>query len=107
MTYALRHRRPIQNMWQKQARHLIGLKERYAETLRAVDWLQSEIENIQYTLTPHLNKTHENEMSVSGHVLRLESKPRFDLKRFKKEHPDMYANYCDEDYKIKIEREEK
>lgn len=46
-------------------------------------------------------------MSVSGHVLRLESKPRFDLKRFKKEHPDMYQNYCDEDYKIKIEREEK
>jgi hypothetical protein len=105
MQYELLHT-PILNRRQKQARHLIGLQEQYKHHLRAVDYLKSEIENIQYLLAPHLSKTHENEMSVSGHVLRLESKPKFDLKRFKKEHPDMYENYCDdENYKIKIEVE--
>jgi hypothetical protein len=103
MNYELLHT-PILNRWQKQARNLIGLQEQYKHHLRAVDYLKSEIENTQYLLAPHLQKG-TNEMSVSGHVLRLEAKPRFDLKRFKKEHPDMYANYCDEDYKIKIEVE--
>jgi hypothetical protein len=103
MNYELIHT-PILNIWQKQARHLIGLKERYAETLRAVDYLKSEIESAQYVLTPYLKKGI-NEMHCCGHVLKLESKPKFDLKRFKKEHPDMYENYCDELTKIKIEVE--
>jgi len=103
MNYELIHT-PILNHWQKQARHLIGLKERYAETLRAVDWLKSEIESAQYVLTPHLQKG-TNEMHCCGHVLKLERKEKFDLKRFRKEHPDMYENYCDELTKIKIEVE--
>lgn len=103
MQYTFGHT-PILNRWQKQARHLIALKERYAETLRAVDWLKSEIENAQFVLTPYLKKGI-NEMHCCGHVLKLERKERFDLKRFKKEHPDMYANFCDENYKIKIEVE--
>ena len=103
MNYELIHT-PILNRWQKQARHLIGLQEQYKHHLQAVDWLKSEIENAQYLLAPHLQKG-TNEMSVSGHVLRLESKPKFDLKRFRKEHPDMYANFCDEHTKIKVEQD--
>ena len=95
----------ILNMWQKEARQLIGLQERYKEVLNAVSYYREQIENKKYSLMPYLTKTHENEMHSSGHKLRLETKPKFNLQKFKKEHPDMYALYCDEDYKIKIEVE--
>ena len=95
----------ILNMWQKEARQLIGLQERYKEVLNAVSYYREQIENKKYSLVPYLSKTYENEMHSSGHKLRLETKPKFNLQKFKKEHPDMYALYCDEDYKIKIEVE--
>ena len=92
-------------MWEKEARQLIGLQERYKEVLNAVSYYKDQIENKKYSLMPYLNKTHENEMYSSGQKLRLESKPKFNLSKFKREHPDMYALYCDDDYKIKIEVE--
>lgn len=92
-------------MWEKQARQLIGLQERYKEVLNAVSYLKQEIENKKYMLMPYLSKTHQNEMHSSGHKLRLEKKEKFNLSKFKREHPDMYEIYCDEDYKIKIEVE--
>ncbi len=93
-------------MWEKEARQLIGLQERYREVANAMSFYREQIENKKHTLVPYLTKTYDNEMHSSGHKLRLESKFKFNLAKFKKEHPDMYANYCDEDYKIKIEVEQ-
>lgn len=91
-------------MWEKEARQLIGLQERYKEVLNAMCYYRDQIENKKYTLVPYLSKAYDNEMHSSGHRLSLESKPKFNLSKFKKEHPDMYERYCDiEDYKIKIE----
>ena len=42
---------------------------------------------------------------VDASLITTDGKEKFDLKRFRKEHPDMYENYCDENYKIKIEVE--
>ena len=92
-------------MWEKEARQLIGLQERYKEVLNAMCYYKDQIENKKYTLVPYLSKAYDNEMHSSGHKLRLEKKEKFNLSRFKREHPDMYERYCDEDYKIKIEVE--
>jgi len=92
-------------MWEKEARKLIGLQEKYKQVLNAMSYYKEEIENKKYMLMPYLAKTHENEMHSSGHRLRLQKKDKFNLSKFKKEHPDMYELYCDEDYKIKIEVE--
>jgi hypothetical protein len=92
-------------MWEQQARQLIGLQERYKEVLNAMSYYRDQIENKSHTLVPYLSKTYDNEMHSSGHRLSLEKKEKFNLSKFKREHPDMYANYCDEDYKIKIEVE--
>ena len=92
-------------MWEKEARQLIGLQERYKEVLNAMSYYKDQIENKKHTLVPYLTKTYDNEMHSSGHTLRLESKLKFNLSKFKKQHPDMYALYCDDDYKIKIEVE--
>jgi hypothetical protein len=92
-------------MWEKEARQLIGLQERYKEVLTAMSYYKDQIENKKYMLMPYLTKTHENEMHSSGHKLRLEKKEKFNISKFKREHPDMYELYCDDDYKIKIEVE--
>lgn len=89
-------------MWEKEARRLIGLQERYKEVLNAMSFLKEQIQYKKYTLVPYLSKTYDNEMHSSGHRLSLEKQKKFNLQKFKKEHPDMYALYCDEDYKIKI-----
>lgn len=92
-------------MWEKEARQLIGLQERYKEVLNAVSYYKELIQNKKHTLVPYLCKTYDNEMHLSGHTLRLESKPKFNLSKFRKEHPHMYELYCDANYKIKIEVE--
>jgi len=92
-------------MWEKEARQLIGLQERYKEVLNAVSYYKEQIKNKKQTLVPYLSKTYDNEMHSSGHKLRLEKKEKFNLTKFKRENPEMYVNYCDEDYKIKIEVE--
>lgn len=92
-------------MWDREARQLIGLQERYKEVINAMTYYKDQIENKKYMLMRYLDKTHDNEMRSSGHKLRLEKKVKFNISKFKKEHPDMYALYCDDDYKIKIEVE--
>jgi hypothetical protein len=93
------------NRVQKSARQLIGLHTHYLEALKAVDWLRQEISDRRQALIPFMSRMHENTMHTCNHVLKLERKSKFNLARFKREHPDMYENYCDEDYKIKIEVE--
>ena len=93
-------------MWEKEARKLIGLQERYKEVTNALSFLKQQIQYKKYTLVPYLSKTFDNEMHSSGHRLSLEKKKKFNLSKFKREHPDMYERYSDDDYKIKIEVED-
>ena len=93
------------NMWDKHARRLIGFQMRYKEVLQALSYYKQEIENYKLALTPFLLKAHENEMYSSGHTLRLQKNQKFNLSKFRNDHPDMYELYCSDDYKIKIEVE--
>ena len=39
-------------MWEKEARQLIGLQERYKEVLNAMSYYKDQIENKKYMLIP-------------------------------------------------------
>ena len=89
------------NRNEKEAHKYISLVNHFRELKMAADSVWSEIDARQAYLASMI----KTQLHTAGMVLRVETKQKFNLQKFKKQHPDMYANFCDEVPKIKVEED--